>query len=47
MDDDEKKRLIDQLLVHRQLTRRGVRATNKAALVDGRQTASRIGDSVR
>jgi hypothetical protein len=47
MDEEEKKQLINQLLLNRELNRRGVRASNKAALVDGRQTASRIGDTVR
>ncbi|KAJ7739751.1 hypothetical protein B0H14DRAFT_3515732 [Mycena olivaceomarginata] len=46
MDEEEKKRLINQLLLNRELNRRGVCASNKAALVDGRQTASRIGDAL-
>ena len=46
VDGDEKKRLIDQLIDYRQLKWCGMRAMNKAALVDRRQTASRIGDTV-
>ncbi|KAJ6603101.1 hypothetical protein B0H10DRAFT_2229866 [Mycena sp. CBHHK59/15] len=44
IDDEEKARLINQLQEHRDLSRRGVRATNKAAAVDGKQTAKRVGD---
>ncbi|KAJ6632012.1 hypothetical protein B0H10DRAFT_2250699 [Mycena sp. CBHHK59/15] len=44
IDDEEKARLINQLQEHRELSRRGVHATNKAAAVDGMQTAKRVGD---
>lgn len=47
MDEAEKIRLIQQLVVRRELKRRGTRATSKAAATDGRQTANRVGDEVR
>ncbi|KAF8217908.1 hypothetical protein K438DRAFT_1747160 [Mycena galopus ATCC 62051] len=46
ISDTEKTRVIDQLKEFRALKRRGVRSTNKAALMDGRQTAIRIGDAL-
>jgi hypothetical protein len=45
--DAEKKRLMDQLLEHRETKRRGVRGTNMSALVDARQTAKSISSAVR
>ncbi|KAJ7138736.1 hypothetical protein C8R43DRAFT_955214 [Mycena crocata] len=47
IDADENKRLMEQLTEHRELMARGVRGSRKAALMDGRQTANRIGDEVR
>ncbi|KAJ7894415.1 hypothetical protein B0H14DRAFT_2559199 [Mycena olivaceomarginata] len=44
IDKVEQKRLIDQVLEARAHARRGPRATMKAAQVDGRFTAKRIGD---
>ncbi|KAJ7256858.1 hypothetical protein B0H12DRAFT_1232759 [Mycena haematopus] len=44
--DEETKRLIDQLLEHRQLKRKGARATNKAAEVDAKKTIGRIADAM-
>ncbi|KAJ7113679.1 hypothetical protein C8R43DRAFT_1138527 [Mycena crocata] len=44
IDEDEKKRLIDQLVEHRELQDRGVRMTDKAAQTDARQTARVIGE---
>ncbi|KAF8198668.1 hypothetical protein K438DRAFT_1966635 [Mycena galopus ATCC 62051] len=44
ISETEKTRLIDQLKEYRALKRCGMRSTNKAALMDGRQTAIRIGD---
>ncbi|KAF8214556.1 hypothetical protein K438DRAFT_1749659 [Mycena galopus ATCC 62051] len=44
ISDTEKTRIIDQLKEFRALKRRGMHSTNKAALMDGRQTAIRIGD---
>ncbi|KAJ7869151.1 hypothetical protein B0H14DRAFT_3132426 [Mycena olivaceomarginata] len=44
IDKVEQKRLIDQVLEARHHARRGPRATMKAAQVDGRFTAKRIGD---
>ena len=46
IEEKERKRLIKQLLEHRALKRRGVRATAKAAQLDARLTSSRIGDAV-
>ncbi|KAJ7083027.1 hypothetical protein C8R44DRAFT_746328 [Mycena epipterygia] len=46
IDDEERQRLINQLLEHRMLKRRGVRGTTKASQLDARQTASRIGDAL-
>ncbi|KAJ6602916.1 hypothetical protein B0H10DRAFT_1958057 [Mycena sp. CBHHK59/15] len=46
MDEAEKKRLINQLIEYREMKRRGVHATTAAAITDGRQTASRIGDAL-
>ncbi|KAJ6628302.1 hypothetical protein B0H10DRAFT_1940499 [Mycena sp. CBHHK59/15] len=46
MDEAEKKHLINQLIEYRETKRRGVRATTAAAITDGRQTASRIGDAL-
>jgi hypothetical protein len=37
---------MDQLIAHRELKHRGVRATDKAVLMDALQTATRIGDVV-
>ncbi|KAJ7140735.1 hypothetical protein C8R44DRAFT_866432 [Mycena epipterygia] len=44
MDDEERNRVIDQLMEHRETTRRGVRATDKAAITDATQTAKRVGN---
>ncbi|KAF8141013.1 hypothetical protein K438DRAFT_1995399 [Mycena galopus ATCC 62051] len=46
IDAEEAKRLINQLLEHRQLKRRGVRATTQAAQLDGFQTARGIGNAL-
>ncbi|KAJ7094073.1 hypothetical protein B0H15DRAFT_799083 [Mycena belliarum] len=46
LDDNEKKRLIDQLIEHRATKKRGMRATNRAAAMDGTQTAQKIGDAM-
>ncbi|KAJ6505357.1 hypothetical protein C8R45DRAFT_1209132 [Mycena sanguinolenta] len=43
MTEDEKKELIAQLEDHRELQRKGVRATNKSASADAMQNATRIG----
>ncbi|KAJ7698130.1 hypothetical protein B0H17DRAFT_1197103 [Mycena rosella] len=44
LDDAEKKRLIEQLMRYRETQKRGVRATNKSAAMDGQQTAHGIGE---
>ncbi|KAJ6533839.1 hypothetical protein B0H10DRAFT_2449501 [Mycena sp. CBHHK59/15] len=46
MSAAEKKRLIDQLVEHRELGRRGARATNKAAAMDSMQTANGVRDAL-
>ncbi|KAF8179788.1 hypothetical protein K438DRAFT_1977150 [Mycena galopus ATCC 62051] len=46
IEKDEATALINQLLEHRQLKRRGVRVTTKAAQLDGFQTARRIGNAL-
>ena len=46
MDDKESERLIEQLLEHCKLKRKGARATTKASHMDARQTIARIGDAV-
>ncbi|KAF8178815.1 hypothetical protein K438DRAFT_1769273 [Mycena galopus ATCC 62051] len=46
IEKDEATALINQLLEHRQLKKRGVRATTKAAQLDGFQTARRIGNAL-
>ncbi|KAJ7158163.1 hypothetical protein C8R46DRAFT_1225182 [Mycena filopes] len=46
METDEKKRLLAQLLKHRELKRTGIRGTTKAAQLDARQTAVRIGNAL-
>ncbi|KAJ7472625.1 hypothetical protein FB451DRAFT_1469460 [Mycena latifolia] len=46
MDEAEKKRLIDQLVEYRNTQRRGMRATNKSAAMDGLQTANGIRDAL-
>ncbi|KAF8184027.1 hypothetical protein K438DRAFT_1766475 [Mycena galopus ATCC 62051] len=47
MTEDEKKELIAQLEEHRELQRKGVRATNKSAGADAMQNALRIGHVMR
>ncbi|KAJ7168419.1 hypothetical protein C8R43DRAFT_1121574 [Mycena crocata] len=44
LDDDERKRLIDQLIQHRETQSRGVRLTEKAAQNDAFQTVRAIGE---
>ncbi|KAJ7445934.1 hypothetical protein FB451DRAFT_1292519 [Mycena latifolia] len=44
LDDAEKKRLLDQLVAYRNTQKRGARATNKAAAMDGMQVAHRVRD---
>ncbi|KAF8128821.1 hypothetical protein K438DRAFT_1789341 [Mycena galopus ATCC 62051] len=46
IETKERDRLINQLLEHRKLKRVGLRATTKAAQLDGRRTSGRIGDAV-
>jgi hypothetical protein len=46
IDKVEQKHLIDQVLEAHSHARRGPRATMKAAQIDGRFTAKRIGDEV-
>ncbi|KAJ7080783.1 hypothetical protein B0H15DRAFT_953380 [Mycena belliarum] len=46
LGEEEEKRLLDQLIEHRGTQKRGMRATNRAAAMDGTQTAQHIGDSI-
>ncbi|KAF8137740.1 hypothetical protein K438DRAFT_1996768 [Mycena galopus ATCC 62051] len=46
IDNKERDRLINQLLEHRKLKRVGLRATTKAAQLDGRRTSGRVGDAL-
>ncbi|KAF8146269.1 hypothetical protein K438DRAFT_2095316 [Mycena galopus ATCC 62051] len=46
IETKEHNRLINQLLEHRKLKRVGLRATTKAAQLDGRHTSGRIGDTL-
>lgn len=46
LSEAEKKRLIDQLVEHRELHRQGARSTNKAAAVDAVRTELNIRDVV-
>ncbi|KAJ6522109.1 hypothetical protein DFH09DRAFT_1424189 [Mycena vulgaris] len=46
MSPEEKIRLIDQLTEWRELHRRGARSTNKAAAMDGLQTANGVRDAI-
>ncbi|KAJ7065933.1 hypothetical protein B0H15DRAFT_807653 [Mycena belliarum] len=46
LPDDEKKRLIDQLVAFRETKKRGVRATNKAAAMDGMAVANGVRDAI-
>ncbi|KAJ7101388.1 hypothetical protein B0H15DRAFT_991240 [Mycena belliarum] len=46
LDDEEKKRLMDQLIEFRSTQARGARSTNKSAAMDGVQTVKRIGDEL-
>ncbi|KAF7347992.1 hypothetical protein MSAN_01751300 [Mycena sanguinolenta] len=41
---EEKQRLLAQLTAHRELKKKGIRATNKSAAADAMQNANRIGD---
>ncbi|KAJ6557123.1 hypothetical protein B0H10DRAFT_2240920 [Mycena sp. CBHHK59/15] len=46
INDKDQQRLINQLLEHRMLKRRGVRGTTKVSQLDARQTVSHIGDAL-
>ncbi|KAF8144408.1 hypothetical protein K438DRAFT_1782879 [Mycena galopus ATCC 62051] len=46
IETKERDCLINQLLEHRKLKRVGLRATTKAAQLDGRRTSGRIGDAL-
>ncbi|KAJ7818943.1 hypothetical protein B0H13DRAFT_2378624 [Mycena leptocephala] len=46
IEDEEATRLLEQLLEHRKLKRKGARATTKAAQTDAKQTTARIGDAM-
>ncbi|KAF8209735.1 hypothetical protein K438DRAFT_2058594 [Mycena galopus ATCC 62051] len=46
IETKERDRLINQLLEHQKLKRVGLRATTKAAQLDGRRTSGRIGDAL-
>ncbi|KAK7007339.1 hypothetical protein R3P38DRAFT_2553698, partial [Favolaschia claudopus] len=45
IDDTERKRLIDQLIEHRTTKRKGIRGTTKAAQLDTRLTAKKMGEA--
>ncbi|KAJ7864215.1 hypothetical protein B0H14DRAFT_3604203 [Mycena olivaceomarginata] len=46
IDALEETRLLNQLLHHRGAKNRGIRATSKAAQLDGRLTAAKVGDAL-
>ncbi|KAJ7076261.1 hypothetical protein B0H15DRAFT_1006277 [Mycena belliarum] len=46
LTEEEKKRLLDQLIDFRSTQTRGARSTNKSAAMDGVQTVKRIGDEL-
>ncbi|KAJ7270011.1 hypothetical protein B0H12DRAFT_1067443 [Mycena haematopus] len=47
LSKEEENRLFAQLRAHRELKRRGIRATNRSAATDALQNATRIGDVMR
>ncbi|KAJ7019159.1 hypothetical protein C8F04DRAFT_1324250 [Mycena alexandri] len=47
IDEKEKERLLEQLMEHRKLKRTGIRGSTKAAQLDSRATACRVGIVIR